>query len=63
MPKTKACKLCNTILEEGDRCPKCGSKEITDSSKGRVVILNPEKSEVAQKLNIKEKGNFAIKTR
>lgn len=61
--KTKACKLCNTIVEEGDRCPTCGSKELTDSSKGRAVILNPEKSEVAQKLNIKEKGNFAIKTR
>ncbi len=63
MPKPKACKLCNTIVEEGDKCPSCGSKELTEGSKGRVVILNPEKSEVAKKLNIKQKGNFAIKTR
>ncbi len=63
MPKTKACKMCNIIVEEGDKCPRCGSKELTEGAKGRVVILNPEKSEVAQKLNIKEKGNFAIKTR
>ena len=63
MAKPKACKLCNTILEEGDKCQNCGSKEITESFKGRAVILNPEKSEIAKKLNIKEKGNFAIKTR
>ena len=61
--KQKACKICNTIYDEGDKCPKCGSKESTDSFKGRVVVMNPEKSEIALKLNIKEKGNYAIKTR
>ncbi len=64
MAKAKACKLCSTILEEGgDKCPNCGSKELTEGFKGRAVIINPEKSEVAKKLNLKESGNFAIKTR
>jgi len=63
MPKAKACKVCNTIYDEGDKCPKCGSRESTDSFKGRVVIINPEKSEIAKKLDFKEKGNFAIKAR
>jgi len=63
MAKAKACKICNTIYEEGEKCPNCDSKESTESFKGRVIILNPEKSEIAQKLNIKNKGNFAIKTR
>ena len=63
MVKAKACKLCNTIYEIGDKCPKCGAKESTDTFKGRIVVMNPEKSEIAQKLNLKEKGNFAIKTR
>lgn len=63
MPKQKACKLCNTIFESGEKCPKCGAKEYAEMFKGRIVILNPEKSEVAQKINLKEKGNFAIKTR
>ncbi len=63
MVKAKACKLCNTIVEEGDKCPKCGSKELTEGFKGRIVVLDSEKSEIAQKLNLKEKGNFAIKTR
>lgn len=61
MPKQKACKICNTIYE-GDKCPKCESKESTESFKGRIVVLDSEKSEIAKKLDIKEKGNFAIKT-
>jgi len=63
MPKEKACKICNTIFESGDECPKCGSKELTEGFKGRIVVLNPKKSEIAKKINIKDKGNFAIKTR
>jgi len=62
MAKEKACKICNTIYE-GDKCPKCESKESTESFKGKIVVLNSEESEIAQKLNIKSKGNFAIKTR
>ena len=50
-------------LEDKEKCPKCESKEITETFKGRIVILDPEKSEIAKKVNIKEKGNFAIKTR
>ena len=63
MTKEKACKVCNKIYEGKDKCPNCESKEFTESFKGRVYVLNPEKSEIAQKLNIKEKGNFAVKTR
>ncbi|RLG15969.1 hypothetical protein DRN69_02090 [Candidatus Pacearchaeota archaeon] len=62
MTKQKACKICHAI-HEGEKCPKCDSKESTDSFKGRIVVLNPDKSEIAQKLNIKQKGNFAIKVR
>ena len=63
MAKDKACKICNIIFEGKDKCPNCESVESTDAYKGRVVILDPEKSEIAQKLKIKSKGNFAIKTR
>lgn len=60
--KQRACKICNT-LHENEKCPACDSREYTDSFKGRIVVLNPEKSEIAQKLKLKNKGNFAIKTR
>ena len=62
MAKQKACKICNRIYEE-EKCPKCGSKESTDVIKGRIYVISPEKSEVAKKLKITDKGNFAIKTR
>lgn len=62
MAKQRACKVCKTIFEGSEKCPKCESKEYTDSFKGRIALLDPEKSEIANKLNLKEKGNFAIKT-
>ena len=62
MAKQKACKLCSTIFDE-DRCPKCSSKESTDSFKGRIFVLKPTESEIAKKLELKEQGEFAIKTR
>jgi DNA-directed RNA polymerase subunit E" len=62
MVKPKACKLCKTIYE-GEKCPKCDSKESTEGFKGKIALLNPEKSEIAQKINIKEKGIFAIKVK
>ena len=61
--KEKACKICKTIYEDGEKCPKCGSKEFTDSFKGKIFVVDPEKSEIASKINLKDKGEFAIKTR
>ena len=60
MVKQKACRVCKRIYE-GDRCPNCGSKESSDGFKGRIEMLNPEKSEIASNIGIKEKGNFAVK--
>ena len=61
MTKPKACKICNRI-HEGNKCPECKTNESIEGFKGRIIVINPEKSEIAQKLNIKSKGNFAIKT-
>jgi len=61
--KDKACKICKTIYEEGDKCPHCESKESTESFKGRIYVVDSANSEIANKLNIKRAGNFAIKTR
>ncbi len=63
MTKPRACKICNRIYETEDKCPNCGAKESTETFKGRIVVVNPEKSEVASKLKLSKKGNFAIKTR
>jgi len=62
MAVEKACKKCKFVFE-GTKCPKCGSEEITDSFKGKIVVLKPEESEIAKNVKIKEKGTFAIKVR
>ena len=61
--KERACKICKFIYEGTDRCPRCGSKEYVENFKGKIIVVNPEKSEIANKINLKEKGVFAIKTR
>ena len=63
MAVEKACKKCKFIFEGLTKCPKCDSDEYTDSFKGRIIILKPEESEVAKNLKIKEKGNYAIKSK
>ena len=63
MAKEKACRECSKIYESGDKCPNCGSKSFTDNFKGKIIVADPEKSEIAKKLGIKTKGEFAIKTR
>lgn len=60
MGKEKACKNCKLIYE-GDKCPACDRKEISDNFKGKVEIIDPEKSEVGKQLKINKKGIYAIK--
>lgn len=59
--KEKVCKQCKHIFS-GSKCPLCGSEDIVDNYKGKVVILNSENSEIARNMKIKNKGPFAIKT-
>jgi DNA-directed RNA polymerase subunit E" len=60
MAKEKSCKICKYLTTE-NVCPNCGNEEFTENFKGVVVVLNPENSEVAKKLNISNKGKFALK--
>lgn len=60
MSKEKVCKNCKLIYQ-GENCPSCGKKEISDSFKGKVEIINSEKSEIAKKLKINKNGFYAIR--
>ena len=57
----KACKKCK-IFVKGNECPICKGTSFSNSWKGRIYIHDAEKSEIAQKVNIKVKGEYAIKT-
>lgn len=58
----KVCRKCK-IFVEGPNCPLCKGDSFTDNWKGRIFINDVNKSEVAQKIGIKAKGEYAIKIR
>ena len=61
MVKEKACRNCRMVLLEGTECPNCGGTAFTTFWRGYVVILDPEKSEIAKKMGINKKGKFALR--
>ena len=58
----KVCKKCR-IFVEGQECPLCHNSNFTETWKGRITILDVEKSEIAKKVGIEVKGEYAIKVR
>ncbi|HIK02047.1 TPA: DNA-directed RNA polymerase subunit E'' [archaeon] len=56
---SKACKNCSR-LNESNVCVSCGATDFSSRWSGMVIIINPEKSIVAEKLAKKEKGEYAL---
>ena len=62
MKKDKACRSCRYVLEEGgDVCPICGSNSFTTFWRGYVVVMNPEQSQIAQKMGLTKAGKYALR--
>lgn len=59
--KKKVCKNCK-IFVEGEKCPLCQGNQFVENWKGRIIVINPEQSKIAKKLDIKKKGTYTIKT-
>ena len=58
----KVCKHCK-IFVAGDVCPICGKSDFTTNWQGRIAVIDPVKSEVAKKIGITRKGDYALKIR
>ncbi|MEK6928071.1 MAG: transcription elongation factor subunit Spt4 [Nanoarchaeota archaeon] len=59
--KVKVCRQCKKIIESGNKCTDCGSEEVTDSFKGKILVIHPDKSTLAQNLKVNKKGMYALK--
>jgi len=57
----KACKNCHR-LTESDVCEICKTSTSQYWS-GYIAIIDPEKSEIAKRMNIKTPGQYALKVR
>ena len=62
MAKKKICKSCR-IFVEGNECPICHSGVLSTNWKGRLAVIDAEKSEIAKRIGLKVKGEYAIKVR
>lgn len=58
----KVCRDCK-IFVKGNECPICKGNKFTENWQGRINILDASLSEIANKTNIKVKGEYVIKTR
>lgn len=58
----KVCKKCKLFVE-GSVCPLCKGNQFADNWKGRIYMLDVAHSEVAQKIGITEKGEYALKVK
>jgi DNA-directed RNA polymerase subunit E" len=51
------------MFVEGSECPNCKDNKFTNTWQGRIFIASPEKSEIAKKIGVTVKGEYAIKCR
>ncbi|MCD4740213.1 DNA-directed RNA polymerase, subunit E'' [archaeon] len=61
MAVSKACKKCKHIIEKGTVCPVCQNTDLTTNWKGFAIIIDPENSEIAKKLEITVAGKYALR--
>lgn len=61
--RAKACEDCRRIVEEGDECPVCRSKNLSSSWKSMLIVYDPEHSEMAKEAGIESPGRYAIRVR
>jgi DNA-directed RNA polymerase subunit E" len=59
---SRACRNCKIIIEE-NVCPICRGTDLSDDYSGLLVVLEPEGSQMAQEMEIKKEGRYALKIR
>jgi DNA-directed RNA polymerase subunit E" len=70
----KACRKCRKIIEDTDddlsssdkkeiikECPICSGTAFTTFWKGNALIIDPEKSEIAEAMDVKTPGRYALR--
>lgn len=62
MAKKKACKFCKILTDENE-CPLCKAAQFSTTWLGKLAIVDAEKSDIAKKIGINVKGEYAIKVR
>jgi DNA-directed RNA polymerase subunit E" len=62
MVKKKCCKHCKVFVD-GNLCPFCKSDKFSTNWQGRIFVSDAQRSEIAKKIGITVKGEYALKCR
>ena len=60
----KVCKKCLKFVQGGE-CPICKAtgNQLTPNWQGRIAVIDANKSTIAKNIDIKVKGEYALKAR
>ncbi len=61
MISLKACRNCRFITDQA-KCPRCGG-EVSRECQGYLVVIDPDKSEIARKMGIHASGRYALRVK
>ncbi len=56
------CRECHRVVD-GEQCIICGTSNLSNDWGGYLVIIDPERSLVAKRMNIRLPGRYALKVR
>ena len=57
-----ACGECHLVLNDGvDQCPRHPSAKVSSDWTGYVIIIQPARSEIAERLQVDQPGKYALK--
>ncbi|MCY3410321.1 MAG: hypothetical protein INQ03_01680 [Candidatus Heimdallarchaeota archaeon] len=61
----RACRHCRLIEtdKKNNQCVGCQSHDLSEDFSGIVIIINYEKSEIAERMGITRNGKYAVKVR
>ena len=58
----RACRTCKIIIDE-NVCPVCKGTDLSDDYSGLLIVIDPETSQLAKKIEIEKEGRYALKIR
>lgn len=58
----QVCRECHRVVT-GQTCPVCSSSNLSNDWSGMVIIIDPERSEIAKKIDVKLPDKYALKVR
>ncbi len=58
-----ACVSCKSLVPRGsERCPYCGSTELTENWEGMVIIISEDSELLGKTEYLKRPGKYAVET-